>query len=857
VGLGRGRLGKRSRRQPCSPQSGDPGTVKITVRPPWRSGSSADTGGARHADLRRSGDNRDLEALREVLAEPWRRLAASATDALVLLAIHVITVPFALSTVQDRSVGRPAWLPWASFSLGWVYAWLGWGLFGATVGKALWGIRVVAASGRPMTLGRSALRCLGYAIACLPLRMGLLPILWHSRRQGWHDQIAGTLVIKSRARFVPEIHSQGPEWPEPTIPDLSAPARGWWWPLLIYAAVALVMTFPLVMHFHTHRPGGPGDGSVFMWNYWHFSRGLTTGQPVTETDLICYPQTISLRYHTMQWFNCVLALPLLRLVSLTATCNLLHLLTLIACAMSMYWVACAISRDRAASLVAGLVFGFSPYFASHGMGHPNLLAAQFLPWLLLLLHQALILVRVRYAVAAGVALALAGFCDWYYLVIGVVGMLVLMAGVQVGRGRPRWSLVWRQAALLALALALAVVLLSPLLVPMVAARRASHHMDADLYEQHEYKASLLDFVTPWSGHPLLGSIFPDPGAERQVAPGVVIILACLLGLRLGWRRLYPWALVGVVGVVLACGASLGLATRREGLPVGPALLMGGIPGSGLSTPLAPQDPPLLCSQALKGVRSMLSARQWIVLPFDSLARFKLVFGPFKVPSRFAVLMLLGAGVFAAVGLSALRRWAQDRWGRRGARLVLLTVGGLVAFEYFSAPYPLFPTAAHRFYQDLGQVQESFAIVEVPLACHTYQLYQTVHQKHLFSGHVSREPPNAGAFISQNEFLRLMNIHYFMSRPPEPVELPLAEVEDEDLARGPVRRELEAALQQVADVDGRYILIHKPYVGPRSLRKLERLLHGTLALPVVWDDQELRVYAIEGTRAGRTAVGGVH
>jgi len=71
-----------------------------------------------------------------------------------------------------------------------------WRYCGATPGKLAVGVRIVDArtGGRP-PLGRLVLRMLAYLLSALPLYLGFLWIAADRRRQGWHDKIAGTLVI--------------------------------------------------------------------------------------------------------------------------------------------------------------------------------------------------------------------------------------------------------------------------------------------------------------------------------------------------------------------------------------------------------------------------------------------------------------------------------------------------------------------------------------------------------------------------------------------------------------------------------------------------------------------------------------
>ncbi len=72
-----------------------------------------------------------------------------------------------------------------------------WRRFRGTPGKMLLRLRVVdAATGNTMTVGQSLLRYFAYIPAMLPLGLGLLWIGWDRRKQGWHDKIAGSVVIR-------------------------------------------------------------------------------------------------------------------------------------------------------------------------------------------------------------------------------------------------------------------------------------------------------------------------------------------------------------------------------------------------------------------------------------------------------------------------------------------------------------------------------------------------------------------------------------------------------------------------------------------------------------------------------------
>ncbi len=70
--------------------------------------------------------------------------------------------------------------------------------WGRTLGKVIFGLRVVRADGKPLRFGRAFLRYVGYIMSLIPFALGLIWAAWDSQKQGWHDKLAGTYVIKER-----------------------------------------------------------------------------------------------------------------------------------------------------------------------------------------------------------------------------------------------------------------------------------------------------------------------------------------------------------------------------------------------------------------------------------------------------------------------------------------------------------------------------------------------------------------------------------------------------------------------------------------------------------------------------------
>jgi uncharacterized RDD family membrane protein YckC len=130
----------------------------------------------------------------------WIRLWASFIDSILVLLI--------VSPVLLMIVG-PEILESEQFTRGPVNFLISWGLpavavlafwiyKSATPGKMVISAKIVdAKTGEKPTVGQLVGRYLGYFVSALPLGLGFLWIAFDSRKQGWHDKLAGTVVIRT------------------------------------------------------------------------------------------------------------------------------------------------------------------------------------------------------------------------------------------------------------------------------------------------------------------------------------------------------------------------------------------------------------------------------------------------------------------------------------------------------------------------------------------------------------------------------------------------------------------------------------------------------------------------------------
>lgn len=80
-----------------------------------------------------------------------------------------------------------------------------WSTTGQTPGARVMQIRVVTDDGERVKPKRALVRCLGVVLAALPLFAGFVPILFNSRRRGFQDRLANTLVIDAPGPSIADV----------------------------------------------------------------------------------------------------------------------------------------------------------------------------------------------------------------------------------------------------------------------------------------------------------------------------------------------------------------------------------------------------------------------------------------------------------------------------------------------------------------------------------------------------------------------------------------------------------------------------------------------------------------------------
>jgi hypothetical protein len=548
--------------------------------------------------------------------------------------------------------------------------------------------------------------------------------------------------------------------------------------LAAYALLAVGATWPLAGHLKTHLLGMPcGDTGVYVWNTWVFRHEIADGRWPFQTSTILAPEgPVQLAFHNYAPFAGLLTMPLAGL-GVVGAFNLVSLLSLVLAGYATFLLVHDLTRRVPDSWLAGAMLAVSPALVARSQEHLSLLLIAPLPLLLLALARA---ERhgypLRWAVAAGLALGWAGWCDPYYAVYGGIFVLLFFAHrlIDVTFVAPRR--------------------VPGALVAVTAAGVASAILTAAILAAGGFEFAIAGATV---------------GARSLYTPVLALVLSALAGGML-WRtprvtRRHRGETAGLAafGVVasLVAGAVLApilVAAVRQvvdgGYEAPPLHWRTSPPGVDLLAFVAPNPQHPLAGSA---VRDWLAAKpngfveNVASLPLTALApialgaalgvvpRFWLGFGalfavlalgPFvtvagintyvpgpwallryvpvleaaRSPTRFALVATLACAVLLGLALAALAARVRRR------PLVLAVVGVALLFELLPAPRTLHAAAVPAFYYEMAADPRPGRVLELPFGLRdgasslgdfsaSSQYFQTAHGRPLLGGYLSRLP----------------------------------------------------------------------------------------------------------------------
>ena len=576
-----------------------------------------------------------------------------------------------------------------------------------------------------------------------------------------------------------------------------------WHTVVLYAAVAIVATWPVARGLDRNVAGDLGDPVLTMWVLgWNSDQLLAIlrgdfGRLATYFDAnIFHPAPLTLAYSEHFIPQAVQALPLFALTGNPILCyNLLFLSTFVLSGLGGFLLVRELTGDARAGFVGGLLFAFAPYRFPQ-TPHLQVLSSQWMPFALYGLRRYFTSIdetasagRWRPLLGACAALVVQNLSCGYYLMFfePFVAAYVLW---EIWQRRA-----WRNRAIwlrLSAAAALVLILTLPLLIPYLLAHE-SLGLERGSAELVRYSADVYSYATASPQQAIWGETARAfPQAEGDLFPGLVPLLLALTGV-VFWRsdvaagrtplrfRAIHWLLLAVT-LVHAIAAVITTFNRRLTIDLGIAtlrmsnvdqLLIRAVVAAVILLVLSPELR-ARCDAFMRArgfFLAALLAAMWLSLGPSphALGRPVNLFGPYqllydlvpgfdglRVPARFGMIVVVMLSVLGGYGAAVVAR-------RRGGMVVLSALAVLFLTESVTLPFtvngvsPLAdlatpearvyrpsraPAVYHAVPRDMPVV-----LAELPLGQQDYDLramfYSMVHHARLLNGYSGFFPPHYG------------------------------------------------------------------------------------------------------------------
>jgi len=468
-------------------------------------------------------------------------------------------------------------------------------------------------------------------------------------------------------------------------------------PVIFYFIFFCILTYPLILQFSTHFFADQGDGLQNVWNIWWVNKALTElHQPLWQTRYLHYPYGISLLGHTLNPFNGFMGILLLKFLTLIETHNFIVAFSFVIGGLTTFLLAYYFTKSYWSSIIAGFIFTFSNYHFAHAQGHLQLVSLEWIPLFVLLWHMLITNPKIITGIASAIVLFAVILCDYYYFLYSVLIACLIVGWHGIQKKNIFFFLRDKYLVPLTAFFVGFLVTAAPLVVSFLLSYTKEPLLGT--HAPNEYSLDLLALFIPgghWRFAHLTHSYWSNlPGNihESSVHIGLAVIYV-LIFMWVKRRTLHAqglklWYFILIFFTVMGLGPVLHIW--------------------GWETP-------------------------FIRLPY---ALFEVVFPILRlsgVPVRMMVMTMLSAGVISAMGFKVLFR---ESMGKRFLAVLLII---MLFIEYLPRPIPASQINAPPYVNFLKELPDNEGILDMVAEPTLALYYQTIHEKPIAFGYVSRIP----------------------------------------------------------------------------------------------------------------------
>jgi hypothetical protein len=328
-----------------------------------------------------------------------------------------------------------------------------------------------------------------------------------------------------------------------------------------------------------------------------------------------------------------------------------------------------------------------------------------------------------------------------------------------------------------------IFLISILILSPILAYISSYLITYNFQKTHDpevWSADLLGFIIP-SRVQTIGNFFTGitnnftgNDAETNNYLGISVIILAILGI---WKYHYKFfvqflAFSSIIFFILALGMHLNIAGIRTSIPLPYLFFYKFIPGISIT----------------------------------------------GVPTRFTIMVLFCLCILAALGFQYFYQRMHNSYKKIFAILVIF----IIFMEFISVPFPISRFEIPQFYKDISFEQNNYAIIDLHENPSQVLYYQTIHNKKILEGYVSKKTKESEDFIKNTPVI--YNIFY--NKPLKEVA-PNNDINITDISP-------EVAKNILSSYEIKYIIVPNNIIN---------VAIKNIALDKIYEDNQITVYVL--------------
>jgi len=544
---------------------------------------------------------------------------------------------------------------------------------------------------------------------------------------------------------------------------------------VFYCGLSLVLTFPLVTNFSKAIPGLSFESFFFLWNQWWIRDAFLHFRNPYVTDLIAYPFQPSLVFHTIVFFNDFVSIPLQSIFSAVVSFNIIFILSLAASAFGMYLLVNYLFKNRIVAVLSGIFFVFNFYIYGEMLGHFQYVSVYPIPFFIYYFIKIFNDDKKINSILAGVFGAISIYNSYYYA-FGLIFFVIITIGWSLFKNKELLFLKIKDFILVffvCLALSLPVLYLS------FKTALSGNYPFPMLDQINLYTPDLRSFLVPPTLHSVYGNNFINyynslSYHSSTVYLSYLLLIFAIIGYFFGKKNDFFlsskfWLFFTIIFLFIS---------------LGPLLYLDGY---------------------VFHVSKLLTT---IPLPYFLLYKFPF-FNGILVPPRYIIFVIFGLIIISAFSLNALFTKIKSNLIKYSLASLIV---GIFLFENFTLPIPISNVKVPVFYQELAKENEDYTLLELPFALSTsfytlgsiqtsaqIQYFQTVHQKKILGGWISRVPNSYFDFYN-----KLVGLDYLINP-------------DKNMEKNKIMAIRDNVKSNFNKLNVRYIIIHPEYYSHKTLR----------------------------------------